>query len=100
MGVCVCVQHQHVLWRLAVLLLVPRSVIRHAVCTTPPYRHQSDLGRINSLIAQHSNLKSMLEEEHLQLEVRGCVCGVRFRPWRVHGTHAPPQRARHVPCMT
>lgn len=32
---------------------------------------QVDLGRINSLIAQNAGLKAMLEEEHLQLEVRG-----------------------------
>jgi hypothetical protein len=29
-----------------------------------------DLGRINALIAQNASLKAMLEEEHLQLEVR------------------------------
>jgi hypothetical protein len=35
---------------------------------------QVDLGRINALIAQNAGLKAMLEEEHLQLEVRRLGC--------------------------
>lgn len=37
---------------------------------TPHHPTQVDLSRINSLIAQNAGLKSLLEEEHLQLEVR------------------------------
>jgi hypothetical protein len=33
-------------------------------------RLQSDLARVNGLIAQHAGLKADLQEEHLQLEVR------------------------------
>lgn len=45
------------------------NLLRHSIMH--PVHLQVDLGRINALIAQNAGLKAMLEEEHLQLEVRG-----------------------------